>query len=189
MALTDKQKSWITKHFKNTKNDIILEKLKISHSALHRFAKENGLTKTKQFQKSCQLNATKFAREANKKNNWPPKGYVIPKSEENRFKAGVTNQMRLGAKKNKERIEKSAASRRKTVAAEKRRVLFGLEQKTKLKVIRAPHNKIAYRNYLRRRGYVVDRAGVEIYYTEHTSRSEKVEKTAFEKYRFKIIYS
>jgi DNA-binding MurR/RpiR family transcriptional regulator len=89
--LTDKQKKWIITNFKNTKNDDIMMKIGINHSTLHRFARENGLKKTKQFQSKCQLNASEKAKESHIKNKtYPPKGYIIPKSVENRFKSGIT---------------------------------------------------------------------------------------------------
>lgn len=186
MNLTEYQRNWIIKHFKNTKNDVIMEKLKISHSMLHRFAREQGLKKTKQFQSKCQLNASNIARKRNLVNNWPPKGYIIPRSEEFRYKAGITPRQRLGEKNNAERIRKSSESRRKTVLAEKRRVLFGLPQRTKLKVVASPRNKIAYRYTLKKRGYIVNKAARTIYYNESTNRSETCERTAQTKYRFSI---
>jgi len=184
MTLTNKQETWLLNHFRHTKNDLIAEKLGISHSSLHRFARKYGLKKTKCFQSKCQRVATMAAWESNKRNNWPPKGYKIPKSAEYRFKEGVTPEQRLGKKRNAERIEKSAQSRRKTVAAEKRRVLFGLPQKTKLKVVTAPKGKSAYRYNLKKRGYIVPRAARIIYYDENTHRSPIVEQNAYNKYRF-----
>lgn len=186
MALSEKQQLWILRHFKNTKNDEIMAKFNISHSSLHRFAREKSLKKTAKFQKQCQLNASREARKANKKNNWPPKGYIIPKSVENQFKKGITPAQRLGEKKNKQRILRLAESRRKTVESEKRRVLFGLEQKTKLKVIAAPSNKIAFKYTLKLRGYTCDRFSNTIFFDSSTNRSEKSEKTAKEKYFFRI---
>ncbi len=186
MQITDKQKKWIINHFKNTKNDVIIDKIGIKLSALHRFARENGLKKTKKFQSKCQLDASKKGREANKLNNWPPKGYIIPKSEEYRFKSGITPVIRLGKKKNNDRIRNSADSRRKTVLSERRRVLFGLEQKTKLKVVAAPSGKNAYRHLLKKRGYIVTKACREIFYTSTTKRNEISESRAFQKYRFQF---
>lgn len=186
MPLTDKQKNWIIKHFKNIKNDVILEKLSISHSMLHRFARENGLKKTKQFQSKCQLNASAIANVVNRRNNWTPKGYKIPKSEEYRFKTGESLAKKLGKKKNQERIIKSAASRRKTIRAEKRRVLFGFDQKTKLKVVAAPRCKNAFRYLLKKRGYLVERGSSDVCYNSETSRSPATEHTAYIKYSFRI---
>lgn len=186
MELTDKQKKWIIAHFRNTKNDEIMQKIGIKYSSLHRFAREHGLKKTRQFQRKCQAATAEAARLVNKRNNWPPKGYIIPKSEENRFKNGITPEQRLGKKKNAERIINSAKARRKTVEAEKRRVLFGLPQKTKLKVISGGHNKSAYRHVLRKRGYIIQKGARDVFYDENTNRSAKAERTAFEKYRFYI---
>jgi hypothetical protein len=186
MTITPKQQEWIINHFKNTKNDIIMQKMDIKHSALHRFARENGLKKTKQFQRKCQEATTEAARLANKRNNWPPKGYIIPKSEDNRFKKGIPIEKAIGKKANKDRIRKSAESRRKTVLAEKRRVLFGLPQRTKLKVVSAPHSKAAYRYTLLKRGYIIGKGERTIYYNENTLRSETCERTATQKYSFRI---
>ena len=160
-----------------------MQKVGIKHSALHRFAREHGLKKTKQFQRKCQMAAAKAGRLVNKLNNWPPKGYVIPKSEEHGFKNGITPEQRLGRKRNQERIRKQAESRRKTIAAEKRRVLFGLEQRTKLKVIASPKAKICCRYNLKRRGYIVTRGAREIFYDDNTSRSSILEKNAIERHR------
>ena len=184
--LTDKQIKWLTIHFKHTKNDVIMEKLNIKHSMLHRIARELGLKKSKQFMKQCQAATTEAARLANKRNNWPPKGYAIPNKEKACFKPGETNLQRLGAKKERERIEKAAEARRNTVKAEKRRVLFGLPQKTKLKVIPAPRVKTSYRHLMRKRGYVVDRGSSDVYYTDKTNRSETTELRAFEKCRIGV---
>lgn len=186
MELTEKQKRWIINHFKNTKNDEIMLKIGIKHSALHRFARENGLKKTKQFQSKCQAEATEKARLANKRNNWPPKGYIIPNKEKSCFKPGQTNLERLGAKKERERIEKLTISLNKMRAAEKRRVLFGLPQKTKLKVVAAPHSKASYRYTLKKRGYLVERGGKTILWNDNTNRSDIVERTAQERYRFTL---
>lgn len=184
MQLSEKQQKWIITHFKNTKNDEIMRKFSMSHSALHRFARENGLKKSKQFQRKCQLAAANAGRLANKKNNWPPKGYVIPKSKDFCFKPGVTPEQRLGKKKNQQRIKNLSITRKKLIAAEKRRVLFGLEQKTKLKVVPAAKEKINCRYNLRRRGYIVARGAREILYNENTNRSTIIERNAIEKHRF-----
>jgi hypothetical protein len=184
--LTENQKTWIIKHFRNTKNDVILEKFSTNHSALHRFAREKGLKKTKQFQRKCQNNASKLANEVNRKNNYPPKGYKIPRSEEFKFKIGVKPIERLGKKRNKQRIENSKNARNKTIKDEKRRVLFGLPQRTKLKVFGSTHAKVSYRHTLKKRGYIVGRAAKTIYYNLDTKRSEIVENTAVNRYRFNI---
>lgn len=173
--LTEKERVWLIKHFKHTKNDDIMAKFGLSHSVLHRIARELGLKKTRQFMLKCQANTTAAAWAANRRNNWPPKGYQIPNAP--RFQKGITSEMRLGKKRNQERVLKSAESRRKTVAAEKRRILFGLPQKTKLK-IGYNRKKVLYRYALRKRGYIIERGGSDAFVTESTHRNYAVEQRA-----------
>lgn len=90
----------LRKMFKNTPNDVIMEKLDISFSTLHRAARALGLTKTKRFMRRCQRDAAAKARNSHIVNGtYPPKGYIIPGSERYRFKAGETPLQRLGARK------------------------------------------------------------------------------------------
>lgn len=178
IVLTPQLERWLIRHFKHTKNDVIMAKFGLSHSTLHRFARELGLKKTRQFIKKTQRDCTAAAIESHLRNGtYPPKGYRIPKSEENRFKPGVTPEMRLGKRKNKERIAKSAASRRETVNKELMRIRWGFNQKTKLKLV---HNRgrALYRYTLKKRGYLVERGGREAIVTESTIRSEIVEQRA-----------
>lgn len=184
--LTDRERNWIKTNFQRTKNDLIVDKYKISHTSLHRFARENGLKKSKQFMCKVQKEASELGKKRNRSNNWPPKGYSIPKSKENQFQKGVTPIQRLGKKKNEQRIKKSAESRRKTVEAEKRRILFGMPQKTKMKLVSGGHKKAAYRHVLKKKGYIVSRDSKDIFFNDQTQRSLIMEKSAFEKYRFTI---
>ena len=58
IVLTDAQTKWLQKHFKHTKNDVIRERLGLSHSTLHRIARELGLKKTRQFMTKMQMAAS-----------------------------------------------------------------------------------------------------------------------------------
>lgn len=163
--------------FKNTPNDVIMEKLEISFSTLHRTARALGLVKTKQFMRKCQRNAAAKARDSHIINGtFPPKGYIIPGSEENRFKAGVTNEQRLGARKNRKRIEKSAESRRQTWKEERARRLFGLPQQTKLRVRNYGRKMHVQAYHLRKRGYTVDYQSFTAWYDTDTHRCPVLEK-------------
>lgn len=177
ITLTEKQEKWLVAHFKHTKNDEIMLKLGLSHSTLHRIARELGLKKTPQFMRKCQEATTQAAWRVNRANHWPPKGYQIPNSGKNGFKKGVTPLMMLGEKREAERVRKAAESRRKTVASEKRRILFGLPQKTKLK-IGYSKKKVSYRYALRRRGYEIEYGGSEAYVTDNTERNLVIEQRA-----------
>lgn len=169
IILSPQQERWLIRHFKHTKNDEIMSRLGLSHSTLHRFAREFGLTKSRKFMKKCQTATTEAAWRANRRNNWPPKGYRIPNSEKNYFKKGITNLQRIGPKREAERIAKAAASRRETRRKERASILFGLPQKTKLKIFGNP-NRTQIRYQLKKRGYLVERGGREAIVTPQTQR-------------------
>jgi hypothetical protein len=58
---------------------------------------------------------------------------------------------------------------------ERARALFGLEQKTRLRVKKQPLKKIQTRYYLRKRGYIIDDPAFVAYYDENTRRALKIE--------------
>lgn len=135
--LTEKQVAWLKKHFRNSKNAVLAEKLGISESGLHRLACLHGLKKTKQFMRKTQRATSDAAKASHLKNGtYPPKGYRIPRSEEYQFKKGETPVQRLGKRKEKARIAKCVESRKQTYKLEHARALFGLERKTKLRVVK-----------------------------------------------------
>lgn len=174
--LTEKQVAWLKKHFRNTKNAVLAEKLGISESGLHRLARLHGLKKTKQFMRKTQRATSEAAKASHLKNGtYPPKGYRIPRSEEYQFKKGETPVQRLGKRKEKARIAKCVESRKQTYKLERARALFGLERKTKLHVVKQPLKKIQTRYYLRKRGYIIYDPAFVAYYDENTRRAVKIE--------------
>lgn len=71
-------------------------------------------------------------------------------------------------------------SRKETIRKEKRRVLFGLEQQTRLRVVQCSKAKICFRHHLRRHGYEVARASNEAIVTDNTRRSAIMEARAIQ---------
>lgn len=176
IVLTDQQEAWLAKHFKHTKNAEIASRLGISERSVNRLAKRRGLTKSKQFIRKTQLEAAAKANESNRINGtYPPKGYKIPRREEFWFKKGESNIDRFGVKKNAERIVNNTQSRKETFRLEKARALYGLPRQTKLQVIKRPRRQIEMRYYLRKRGYIVKRGSMIVYYNENTNRSLELE--------------
>ena len=168
--------AYLLKHFKNTKNAVLAEKLGISETGVHRLARQYGLKKTRQFMRKTQRATSDAAKASHLKNGtYPPKGYVIHRSEEFRFKLGETPRERLGKRKDEKRIAKSVETRKATYKLEKARTLFGLPQKTRLRVKKQPLKKIQTRYYLRKRGYIIDDAAFVAYWTEDTRRAVKIE--------------
>ncbi len=167
----------LRKMFKNTPNDVIMEKLGVSFSTLHRTARALGLTKTKQFMRKCQRNAADKAKESHIiHGTFPPKGYIIPGSEKHRFKSGETSLQRLGARKERQRLEKSAETRRQLLKEERARRMFGVPQQTKLRVRNRGRKFHLNTWYLRSRGYEVDVNNLVAWYDENTNRCPVLEK-------------
>lgn len=63
IVLTPENERWLIAHFKHTKNDVIMARLGLSHSTLHRIVRELGLKKTRQFMKKMQAAAASKAKE------------------------------------------------------------------------------------------------------------------------------
>lgn len=176
IILTDQQEAWLLKHFKHTKNEDIAKKLGVSPRSVNRLAEKRGLTKSRQFIRKTQLDAAAAANKSNRINGtYPPKGYQIPNKEKGYFKKGEKPIDRIGAKREAERIAKCVQSRKKTFKLERARALFGLPRQTKLKVVQRPRKQVWTRNYLRKRGYVVERGSNVAYYNSETKRSPDIE--------------
>lgn len=177
--ISEKELAWIIRHYKHTRNDEIMEKFGVSHSSLHRIAREHGLTKSSQFMKKTQDAAQKAAAESHKRNGtYPPKGFRIPNSPH--FKPGVSNRDRLTPKRYAESQEKRRASWRKTYDSDKRRTLvWGFEQRTKFRFVKQPQSKINCRYNLRKRGYVESPDDHNLYfYLNEEMRRPRIESNA-----------
>ena len=170
--MDENMKEWLIKHYKHTANKEIQDKFGITHYMLHKYAKEFGLKKSYQFiRKVAKANSEK-GLEVLAEKGWPPKGYVIP----NQGKKIESLKARKGERRPKAIREKCAEAIRNTFKSEKRRVLFGLPQKTKLKVVKAPKGKIHCRWKMRKLGYIIDKGGNVAYYNETTIRNKHFEE-------------
>ena len=185
-VMTERQERWFIKHFKHTKNAEIAEKLGISPTSVVRLARKLGLKKSPQFMTKCVAATTAAAKRSHLINGtYPPKGFQIPGKEKGYFKAGETSLQRLGPKREAERIRKATASREKTRKSERARAVFGLPQRTKLRVIPVPVAKMRLRCYLKSRGYILDEVERIAYYTEETKRGKRIEARQQPWYKFR----
>lgn len=186
IVLTDKQKDYLVRHFKDTDNEYLAMKLGISQTTLHRYARRWGLKKSKAHVRRMQMECAMAAKASHLAHGtYPPKGYQIPGGEKYRFKPGETRAQRIGEKANRECIRKAAETRRKTILDERIRNMRGLPQRTRLKVTRDPRGKISDRSYLKKRGYILDEAGCIAYWTGETRRSPRLEAMPKRYYEFK----
>lgn len=165
-SLSETEMRWLAKHYKHTKNDEIMKRLGVSHSSLHRIAREHGLAKSLQFMRKTQTEAKDAAADSHRRNGtYPPKGYRIPGGENNRFKKGESIRDRLSPKRYAEMQEKRKASWRRTYDSDRRRSLaWGFEQRTKFRFVKQSRAKISYRYNLRKNGYLEDPEDHNLYY-------------------------
>lgn len=143
-------------------------------STMHRIKRELGLKKSPQFMKKWSDIGVKLAREVNKANNWPPKGYIIPNTH--RFKKGESNKDRLTPKRYAECKEK----RRQSWIANRRRdqirFNWGLEQKTKHRFVVQSRSKCCYRFNMKKKGYIVNLEHNVFFYTSEEMRRPIAER-------------
>lgn len=185
-TLTPKQEAWLVRHFKHTKNAEIAERLGVCVRTVNRLATIYGLKKTPQFRHKTQLEAAAAAKLSHLRHGtYPPKGYIIPRSEEFQFRPGEKPKDRIGEKKWKEAHDRAVESRKKTWRYEHARYIFGVPRKTKLPVAKQPQQRIQDRYYLKKRGYIIDDPNCIAYWTADTRRSTRLEARPRRYYIFK----
>lgn len=179
IILSEAEQQWMRNNFCKTKNAEVAEHLGISHRTVVRIARDMGLVKHPDFTKAMQRNASEHAAKRNKANggNAGTKNLLIY-GKAYRFKKGERQKDKMSAEAFDAMHRRIGEQRKNTIKAEKRRVLFGLEQKTKLRVVQAPKEKICLRNGLRKKGYEIARASNEAFITAATHRSEVMERRA-----------
>lgn len=177
--LTPEQLEWLKENFCRTKNQELADELGISPRSVVRMARTLGLWKTGEFVAAMQQNAAEHAARTNRASdgNAGTKNLLVY-GKAYRFKKGERQKDKMSAEAFDAMHRHIGEQRKKTIKAEKRRVLFGLEQKTKLRVVQAPKEKICLRNGLRKKGYEIARASNEAFITAATRRSEVMEARA-----------
>ena len=177
--LTPEQLVWFRENFDHTKNQELADRLGTSPRSVTRMARELGLWKTKEFVAAMQRNASEHGARANRLMGGNAGAVNLLKyGKATRFKAGESNKDRMSAEAFAEMHRRIGESRKETFRKERVRVNWGFEQKTNLRVIRCPPEKIYVRNKLRKRGYEIARASNEAVITETTRRSQQMEARA-----------
>lgn len=175
ITFTDEQRDWFVAHFSTTLNKDCAEHLGVSMRTMIRFARELGLEKDTAWLHDVFMERCAMAQQANKGEGNKGVVNLLEYGKAYRFKKGETSRQRLGDEREKERIRKSAATRRETLRKERMRVNWGLEQQTRLKI---GHNrkKSVMRHTLKKRGYIIPFRGASVaYHTDDTNRSAVVE--------------
>ena len=177
--LTPEQLVWFRENFDHTKNQELADCLGTSTQSITRMARELGLWKTREFMAAMQRNATEHGARAIHLMGGNSGAAKLQKyGKAYRFKPGTSLKDRMSAEAFAEWHRRIGESRKETIRKERVRVNWGLEQKTNLRVIRCPPEKVYVRKKLRKRGYEIARASNEATVTNETRRSIKMEARA-----------
>lgn len=179
IIFTEEDRNWMSEHFANMKNDEVASHFGVSVRAAVRLAREMDLEKSAEFVRAMQTNAVHHAARVNRGQGNAGKANLLKYGKAYQFKPGQGGNKRfMSSEAFKEMHRRKGIIRRETVRAERRRVAFGLEQRTALRVVKAPKAKIYLRHELRKRGYVVAHASSDATITTDTRRSAILEQRA-----------
>ena len=199
LVLNDEQREWLCQWFPVTENKRLAKAMGISLYKLHCFARELGLTKSEEGWRAIKRRQTKAMAKANHKNGCYDRKRGHAPSEATlqgarrrweEYRQGLRESTyetikRTDPKRYQAIKEKRSQNRREMIAKEKRRILYGLERKTNLKVVvMTPYKRsqTAHRHNALKRGYLLDTDCSEgqpgryvIFYDDETQRSAKFE--------------
>lgn len=175
---------WLVEHYADTKNADILKHLGWSPCAwrtLRRAAHRLGLKKSAAFMRRCQAHTTECARIANQGEGNAGKVNLLKYGRVHQFRKGENNTMRNGEDNERRRLAKMRETRNATIRRERVRINWGLEQRTRLKLVREPRERTLLRHNFKARGYDVPcRGTMTIGYDGQTRRSAVMERHARE---------
>lgn len=199
-VLTEEQREWFVKWFPEVENSRLMAASGMSHTTLHRFARELHLTKSKAGMKRIKHRQTLHAKRTCEKNGYYDSLRGRQPSEACRqATAKMWQDIREGKREHPARImrrenprkyrkwmQRRSEERRETIRKEKQRVLYGMERKTRLRCIvmcKYTRSQIGHRYNALRRGYFVmedcsEQSGerYNIYYDHETKRSPIFER-------------
>lgn len=177
--LSPEQLVWFRDNFDHTKNQDLADVLGTSLWCITRMARGLGLWKTKEFVAAMQRNASEHGARTNRlMGGNAGAANLLKYGKATRFKPGISQKDRMSAEAFAEMHRRIGESRKETFRKERVRVNWGFEQKTKLRVVRCPREKVMLRHNLRKHGYEISRASNEATVTPITRRSPNMEARA-----------
>lgn len=200
LVLNDEQLKWLKRWFPVTENKRLARAMGIGLSKLHNLAREYGLTKSEKGWEAICKRRNKAAAITNERNGCYDRKRGHPCSaatmegvrkrfEDERLGLRENPQLRIKREepeKYKAWIAKRSAERKEAIRKEKLRLMYGLQQQTRLKVaVLVPFTRSQkhHRYNALLRGYFLDEDCSEsspnryvIFYDNNTKRSERFEK-------------
>lgn len=198
-VLTDEQREWLVRWYPTIENGRLMKASGMTHSTLHRFARDLGLRKSEKGLHGIMVRQGSRVREMLEENGYYDTLRGKPLSEatlegtrrmwqeirEGRREPPVLALKRSNPRRYRECMKRKGEARKELVRAERRRGLFGLERKTKLNIPVDNYTKrqTSHRYNALKRGYFVmadcrEGSGerFNIYYDDETVRSDLFER-------------
>ena len=199
-VLTDEQKEWLCKWFPEEENSLLMKASGMSHSTLHRFAREFRLTKSpKGIKRIKKRQAAHVKRLCEKNGYYDSLRGKQPSEACRKASAQMWQEIRDGKREHPARImkrtnprkyrkwqQRKSQERKETIRKEMRRALYGMERKTRLRCIvlcKFTKRQVCHRYNALRRGYIImqdcsEQSGerYNIYYDDQTERTPIFER-------------
>ena len=199
-VLTDEQREWFCRWFPEEENSRLMKASGMTHSTLHRFARELGLTKSpKGIKRIRKRQAAHIKRLCERNGYYDSMRGRQPSEACLKATAQMWQDIREGKREHPARImkrenprkyrkwmENRSKERKETIRKEMRRVLYGMERKTRLKCIvmcKYTRRQVSHRHNALKRGYIImedcsEQGGerYNIYYDNETQRSPIFER-------------
>ena len=177
IELTKEQLDWLMTHYSDTKNQDICDKLSMSEGTLRKLKKNYNLSKSEEFWIETTKNNLAKANKKLKELGYPMKVNLLLHQKKALENSRKTLQEKWQDKDwVKQRNKNASEARKKLYRDERRRVLFGFEQKTNLRVINTPRNKVMLKHNLRKHGYEIEKGSNIAYINDNTKQSALMEK-------------
>lgn len=208
--LTPEQREWLCHYFPIVENTRLMKATGMSHSTLHRFARDLHLTKSEKGIRAIKRRQAAHIRRVCERSGYYDKLRGRAPSEATRAAtARMWQEIREGKREHPTHImkrtnprryqqwmQRKSEERKQSIRMERMRMKWGLPRKTRLKsVVMQPYRRsqVAHRFNAQRRGYILADTCEEgsghrytIYYDNNTPRSEAFEKNCI-KDGFRIV--
>lgn len=145
---------WMQREYPDRSNEDLAREWGVCKDTIARYGRAMGLKKSERYWQEFYRQRGYALKFINRKNGFNPAC--------NLRRCVIAPKQLLGEERWKEAIEKAKKTRRETIAAEKRRVMFGLPQKTQLRIFRKSRGKYVYEHRLRKSGYVMTSQNVYV---------------------------
>lgn len=180
-TITPEIERYVINNFATTSNRELSIVSGLCASSIHRIARKHGIQKSAEAVRAHNIAISREVTAACRRVGIYVETAEFMVGEIARRKAnGTYNGFKKGHKSclSEEAKRRAAESRRKTVAKEIKRLKWGLEPRTKIKINLDPNKreKTMCRYTLRKHGYYVEQGSMDVFYDHNTMRSQLIEQ-------------